>query len=106
MDISKYNRDMAFRDLNNKMPYLQFPARWSIRMLWPFGGAAARFVVKKGDAEVSVYADFDDSLGCMGKPYWEIYPYDGDTWRCWINEGDELIKAISVAIGKQEARKT
>jgi hypothetical protein len=67
-------------------------------------GTAARFIVRKGDAQVSVYADFDESLGYYGEPYWEIYPYSGDTWRGPLADGEGLIDAISTAIGQQEAK--
>jgi hypothetical protein len=108
MDLSKYNRDREFSEISHQlMPELQFPPTWKIKMLWPFGGAAARFVVTKGDCRVSVYADYDASLGCMDYPYWEIYPsVDGDTWRGRLEDGDALIEAISFAIGKQEADRT
>jgi hypothetical protein len=102
-DLSKYARDREFRKIGATMPVLHFPATWGVQVIWPFGGAAARFVVTKGTHRVSVYADFDESLGYFGEPYWEVYPYHGDTWRCALAEGDELINAISVAIGQQEA---
>lgn len=108
MDISKFRRDNDFTKISHdKMPELQFPASWRIKMLWPFGGAAARFLVIKGDCRVSVYADYDASLGCMDYPYWEIYPsVDDDTWRGSLEDGAALIEAISQAIGRQEAAKT
>jgi hypothetical protein len=104
MDMDKYNRDLAFREIGNAMPFLRFRPEWEVRVIWPFGGAAARFLVRKGEASVSVYADFDDSLGCYGAPYWEIYPHTDDTWRGPLADGEGLIEAISVAIGQQEAR--
>lgn len=108
MDISKYQRDEKFRTISaNLMPELQFPPSWKIKVIWPFGGAAARFIVIKGQCSVSVYADYDCSLGCMDCPYWEIYPsVDGDTWRGALQDGDALIEAISLAIGQQEAALT
>lgn len=105
-DLSKYARDNEFRDINRTMPWLRFPPTWEVSVIWPFGGAAARIQVRKGTAYVSVYADFDDSLGCYGSPYWEIYPYHDDTWRGPLEDGEGLIAAISTAIGQQEARGT
>lgn len=107
-DLSKYKRDSEFCKISFElMPELQFPSSWKIKMMWPFGGAAARFIVIKGECRVSVYADYDASLGCMDYPYWEIYPsVDGDTWRGALEDGAALIDAISFAIGRQEADRT
>jgi len=102
MDIGKYQREKRFWEISQSAPFLRFRPGWEVAVIWPFAGAAARFVVKKGDARISVYADFDDSLGCYGSPYWEIYPYDGETWRGPFSDGGGLIDAISTAIGQQE----
>lgn len=56
-------------------PYLPW---WvEVKVIFPFGGAAARVVFKdvKGPGSVSTYLDVDDQLGFMeGRPYFEIYP--------------------------------
>ncbi len=106
MDLSKYSRDASFREIGKDMPFLRFKDGWEVAVIWPFGGAAVRFIVKKGDARVSVYADFDESLGYYGEPYWEVYPHDGDTWRGPLADGAGLIEAISVSIGQQEMQGT
>ena len=90
-----------WRDCMCKIPALPVKSDWLIQLLPPFGGAMARMRVGKGKASVSVYADFHDRLGCMGHPYWEIYPYQGDTFRCDIGEADELVAAIEQSLNDQ-----
>ncbi len=83
-----------------EVPYLKFPSDWEIKVVPPFAGAIVRFRVKKGNADISVYLDCYDILGCMGRPYWEIYPYSSEeyTFRCSMNDTDELLEAITIAI--------
>jgi hypothetical protein len=102
IDLGKYARDNDFGKINKNMPFLTFRPGWEVSVIWPFAGAAARFIVRKNAATVSVYADFDESLGYYGEPYWEIYPHTGDTWRGPLGDGEGLIEAISAAIGQQE----
>ena len=86
-----------------EIPELKFPADWSIRIMPPFGGAIARFqVTTKADGWCSVYLDCFDNLGIMGEPYWEVYPYDGDTYRCMMNETTKLIRAIKHSLRQRE----
>jgi hypothetical protein len=81
-----------------KMPRLSFPPEWMVRILPPLSGAIARFVVTHGvlgaNYQVSAYADVHNRLGSEPLPYWEIYPYDGDVWRCPLEHGRELIDGI------------
>jgi hypothetical protein len=85
-----------WRIWTNKIPQLQFPADWKIRIWPPFGGALIRFQVND---KISVYLDVKDNLGSLGMPYWEIYPtVDGETERFLMNETDELIEGIKRAL--------
>lgn len=77
-----------------RIPQLSFPPDWRVRIWPPFGGALIRFQV---DDKISVYLNVNNALGYMNEPYWEIYPYEGDTFRCPMNETDELIAAINRA---------
>lgn len=99
--MKKYGRDKEFRSWGMKMPPLSFKPEWLVTIIPPFGGAAARFTVKKGASWVSVYADFDGSLGSVDDPYWEIYPFQGATFRCGINETRALMEAISASLAEQ-----
>ncbi len=74
------------------IPALHFRPKWRVKIIPPFCGAMVRFQVSHKD--ISVYLDVSDTLGCFGEPYWEIYPYEGDTYRCAMNETDELIRVI------------
>lgn len=86
---------------NRKIPEIQLKDGWKLKILAPFGGAMARFRVGLGDASVSVYLDVDDSLGCVGEPYWEIYPYEDDVSRYLINETDDLVNGIDKSLSDQ-----
>lgn len=91
-----------WREWIGKIPFLSFPASWEVRVMPPFGGAMIRFTAKRGDASVSVYLDVFGRLGYMPGPYWEIYPYEDDTWRCAMEGTEELISAIEKALTEQE----
>ena len=87
-----------------KIPFINFPERFEVKIIPPFGGAVARFQIRDKEYEdtwVSVYLDCYDLLGYYGEPYWEIYPYNEDIYRCGMNETDELIKAITHSIDNQ-----
>ena len=94
----KYEEQMEHRKWMKEIPFLNFPADWQVQITPPFAGAVVRFRIKSKEAEISVYLDCYDRLGCVGKPYWEICPHDGDTYRCYLNETEDLIKNIQYAI--------
>jgi len=80
----------------HKMPFIQFPANWQIRIIPPAGGAFVRFHVKLPSGLVkSVYFDALSRLGGMDEPYWEVYPYEGDCGRCFADEIPELLRMIA-----------
>lgn len=92
-----------FRKWAGVIPALQFLPEWKIKVIPPFGGAIARFIVVSEFGNISVYLDAYDELGCMDhKPYWEIYPgADGqDPDRFWMNETEELIAGIKKALDR------
>lgn len=83
------------RDWCGKIPFIPFKRGWLVKVIPPFAGAVARFLVSKdGKNCVSVYLDCYGMLGACNHPYWEVYPYDGDTFRCSMNEVNELVDAI------------
>ena len=106
--ISEYDETMETRKWFNEVPYLRFPSDWEVQITPPFSGATARFRVKKGNADISVYLDCYSILGCYGEPlepYWEIYPYgdkeDTGTFRCEMADTKSLLEAISKSIEEQ-----
>lgn len=103
IEIYKMEQERKWRERSQMVPGLSFDPSWSVRIIPPFAGADARFVVKSGKAEVSIYLDFDDRLGCVGQPYWEIYPMDGDCARYMIGETTELLDGIAESIRQQNA---
>ena len=97
----KLGEAFEWRKWMHAIPCIQFPAHWYVRIVPPFMGAMVRFqVMKEPNGEwISVYLDCYDLLGCMGAPYWEIYPNaQGDTERVLMDETDELIAAIERAL--------
>lgn len=95
-----------WREWLEYLPYISFPATWQVRMDPPFGGALVRFRVKHPkliDKSISVYLDVYNRLGFMDGPYWEIYPYDGDTYRCEMKHVHELITAIQQIIDGEDS---
>jgi hypothetical protein len=97
----EYDRYMKTREKLDIIPFIKFPEDWEIQVIPPFGGATARFRVRKNNKIISAYLDCYDKLGSMGVPYWEIYPYNGDIYRCEMNEVRKLI----LAIGRELNRK-
>ena len=81
-----------------EIPFINWPSEWGVKAIPAFAGAIIRYRVKTPKCEdVSVYLDCYDRLGCMRQPYWEVYPIDGDTFRCFLHETKELIDAIGRA---------
>lgn len=89
----EYSKVFESDKWRGEIPYLQFPQEWKIKIVPP-NMAVVRFIVEHNNKRISVYLDCYDILGCVGEPYWEIYPYEEDTFRCLMNETDELLEAI------------
>lgn len=84
-----------------KIPFIPFKQGWLVKVIPPFAGAVARFLVSTdGKNYVSVYLDCYSQLGYWDAPYWEVYPYDGDTYRCNMNEVDRLVDAIEYSLNE------
>lgn len=96
----KLEKKMGYQEAVPKMPFLSFPDNYEIAVIPPFSGAMARFYVRKKGTKgrLSVYADFHDLLGFFNGPYWEVFPYQGDVFRCKIDEPEKLMKAIVEAV--------
>jgi|AntAceMinimDraft_18_1070375.scaffolds.fasta_scaffold06517_7 hypothetical protein len=85
-----------------EIPFFKFPKDWEIQIIPPFAGAVIRFRVRRNKSEeISVYLDCYGRLGAEEKPYWEIYPYKDDTYRCGIFEIPKLLNAIDRALGNK-----
>lgn len=89
-----------------KVPYITFPANTEVSVIFPFNGAAARFLVCRRDNPkdyISVYLDTVEHLGFFGgKPYWEAHAIDGDTARFGMDEAEHLSKAIGKELLKRK----
>ena len=102
--VGRYSQIMEHSKWQKEIPYIQFPADWQVQISPPFAGAVVRFRVKKDKAEVSIYLDCYDRLGCYGEPYWEVYPHEGDVYRCDMSDTESLLNAIKHSILEQNSR--
>ena len=96
-------RQEKWREWAGKIPELQLKEGWKIKVIPSFGGALVRFLISVDDASVSVYLDVNDSLGCVGQPYWEIHPLKDDVARFLMYETDDLINGIDESLKHQLA---
>ncbi|MFA5760256.1 MAG: hypothetical protein WC877_00575 [Dehalococcoidales bacterium] len=85
-----------------EIPFVNWPSEWEVKAIPPFGGSIIRYLVRLKqypDHDISIYLDCYDELGVVGQPYWEIYPAnEGDTYRCLMNDVDELITELWKAL--------
>ncbi len=106
IDISFYEAEAKLRKDNEwdkwleEIPFIKWPRNWMVKGVPPFAGAVIRYRVKLEGMqdEVSIYLDCYDRLGFYRAPYWEVYPYNDDIFRCGINEIDVLLKAIKQSL--------
>ena len=99
---AELERDERWTYWIKRIPAIKFKGSWEVKVIPPFAGAMARFWIDEGEAHVSVYLDVDDSLGCVGEPYWEVYPYEDDTCRVLMSEPEELTIRIAEALDQQK----
>lgn len=97
------SREMEWRKWCGSIPFIPLEklSKYIVRAVPPFGCAVIRYVFKnpENDKYCSIYLDCYDSLGIVGEPYWEIYPYDDDVRRILMNEIDELVESIIYVLG-------
>jgi len=98
----KIESDEKWGEWCGKIPAIQFDAGWSIKVIPPFAGAMARFLVEANGKSASVYLDCHNALGFMDGAYWEVYPVDDDTARCMIGDVGELLELIRRSLKLRE----
>jgi hypothetical protein len=105
---SDIEMEEKWREICHEVPYFTPPPGCEIAILPPFGGAVGRFRIRnpaKPNDDISVYLDWYGRLGCMGKPYWELYPNaEHDCSRYWLNETKELMNEIATLLGLKEEK--
>jgi hypothetical protein len=101
MSVDQYKNRLDIEYAENwpgmvgRMPFIEFPAGWSVSVIPPFGGLQARFRVLLPSGKIrSIYADFFERAGYFGEPYWEVYPYRGDVGRCRLADTSKLLRMI------------
>lgn len=100
MKYYELERVFEWRKWAEEIPDIKFPSHWNVKIIPPFAAAMIRFLVTQdgGSRQISIYLDCYDTLGCFDEPYWEIYPHEGDTYRCSMKNTDELLEQIQVAL--------
>ena len=99
MERYQIEQNEKWREWIEKIPSLNFPEKWNVTIIPPYGGAMARFKVELNGKIASIYLDCHSALGFCDGPYWEVYPcYDDDTYRCEIHEVEDLMKAITYSL--------
>ena len=92
--------------VENPPPFIPFKNDWDVLFTAPFYGASARFrIAKRGgglENSVSVYLDRFGMLGAVDHPYWELFPYDGDVFRCDMDDVESLVEAIEKSLNDIE----
>ena len=102
-------QEQKWQDETARLPWIQFPADWKVKVIPPYGDAVVRFLVTLPDGkEKSVYHDSRASLGMyFGDgdeliPYWEVYPVNGDVGRCGTDDVELLLEMIAEVSEEQE----
>jgi hypothetical protein len=75
-----------------KQDYFSLRPNYEISVIPPLRGALMRFSIRYFHREFSVYFDGNDAFGTVRKPYFEVYPIDGDALRAFSVE--EILFAI------------
>ena len=96
----KIEKMEKWKEWNKRMPILHFDKEWDVKIIAPFMGALARFVVDYNGKHVSVYFDAYSTMAYMYKgetpiPYWEIYDgKDVERFNFTQEAADEMMKRI------------
>lgn len=90
---------------DHEFPILSFPENWKIQMIPPFAGAAFRFQIIIDEHKFSVYYDVWNELGIMDESYFEVYPIDGDTYRCYKEEFHLFIQSVNDEVERLDSKK-
>jgi len=103
LEYMRVSELLDFWGWGQKLPFLSFPVDWEVKIIPPFNGALARFLVrKKGtDKIVSVYFDAYNRLGVYSGPYWEVYPVNGYEERCSYDNPERLLELIEKGLNTE-----
>jgi hypothetical protein len=100
------SRVHEYRKWTKEIPFIEFPKKYKIKIIPPFGGAIVRFIIKNNKNEVSVYLDCYNNVGYWDGPYWEIYPNkDSEEERYDMNDIEGLLKGIELSLKSKKKDK-
>jgi|GEM_PF-1595468 len=100
---AQMHKEFEWERFMYEIPKISFPKEWKVQLQPPYMTAIARFVAYDGDEKISVYLDGFNTLGIyrFGSfkkedivPYWEAYEIEGETFRCDMNDTEELINVM------------
>lgn len=86
-----------------EIPFIPFKETWQIKIIPPSSNAIVRFQIRSTinyESWCSIYLDCYDKLGSYGKPYWEVYPVEGDVARCDMEDITSLLLNIAKALNE------
>lgn len=106
-ESEKLGKLMKWDEWIPKIPFIQWPSRWMVRVIPPRTGAMVRFMVKTrmtGAECVSVYLDCHEALGLHCGPYWEIFNGTAmdDNERFDMQNVQGLLDGIQAVLNKLE----
>lgn len=100
----RLERNERWREINMEIPALHFKEEWEVKIITPFGGAVARFLIDKdGEEFCSVYLDWYSALGGMGFlktpiPYWEVFVFTEESpMRFSLENVEDMMEYIDTA---------
>ena len=112
-NLKKVEEQYEWNKWAEEIPFLNFREDWQVKIIPPYAIGIVRFLVKKGDAQVSVYLDCYDMAGYVREPYWEIYPHEyrdfdvgemDGMWECsryYLHETEDLVEGIKESFENQ-----
>lgn len=90
-------KEENWREITKDIPTLHFDKEWEVKIIPPFSGAIARFIIMKDDKQIcSIYLDWYGKLGAMDEPYYELYPFENDVRRYLLNETEDMMNDIRI----------
>jgi len=90
-----------WEEICKEIPPLNFKKEWDVKIIPPYGGTVARFVVNYNGKVVSVFLDWYGRLACEDEPYYELYPWEDDIKRYYLTETEELMKDIETVLERE-----
>lgn len=102
--LAEVEQEFEWKKWATNIPWIKFDRNWKVKVIPPLLTGIVRYIIghkKNHNATVSVYLDCYDLAGFFNEPYWEVYPYQQDLFRCKMNDTGKLLKAIRKSMNEQ-----